>query len=622
VGGHGLASLLESGQKERERKRVRKKPEGTRRDQKKKKPHLLARQGATIAMEHHPPQPTARAPGGRHVQGTVNELGGWLPAELQKEILSFLPLSVMFVLLRVRARGLWDLRSRPELWPQSVLLSHAPSQHTQLLLQALGIKVHSLIVSDVAEWERAGTLLPSLDVRELALLSVERAGGPWAAGARKPLCYLQDLPPGGLGGARLHRLYLGRAPQLRSLHGLRQLAPSLAELQLEHCSSLQDISELALLPDLRCAKFAYIRPAFGLASLQRSATRLRALSLSHCPFLTQAEALARLPCLEELELASCSNLRDLGFLAGHPSLRRLSLRDLWIPDLSSWLPTLPRLEYLQIDSCHALATLNTGGRTLPGLRVLVVLDCSSLQTLQLPHCAPRLEFLHVRLVPQLGKALLGSAPWPRLPALRRVDLGDLEPPGRSLDFLAASPHLHTLRLRYPAAGCTFRGCPFTHTPDLGPLAACRKLRVLSLAPALGSIEPSGLGLRPELRELELRGLVYAPLPALLCLPNLCVLRLQTTQVTLSLGALATLAKLETLDLSGSVGLAVVRGLASLRRLRRVYVTGCASLCFIENLDLLRARGVGFTGLPDTYPFRRGPPPHRGGVGAKRRLTLD
>eukprot|EP00808_Paulinella_micropora_P026751 g68938.t1 len=449
-----------------------------------------------------------------------------------------------------------------------------------------------LFIGSVAEWERAGGLLPSLNVRELALLSALHASGPPAAGPRGPLCYLRELPPGGLGGARLRRLYLGRAPQLRSLHGLHVLAPRLAELQLEHCSSLQDISSLALLPELRCVRLSHIRPAFSLGSLQRSAARLRTLSLRHCPLLSQAEALARWPDLEELGLASCSSLRGLGFLAGHPRLRRLVLRGLWTPDLGSLLSTLPQLEYLHVENCPAVATLNAGEPGLPRLRVLRAADP------------------------------LGRTPWPRLPELRNVDLGDLEPPGHSLDFLAGVPHLHTLRLRYPAAGCASRDCPLTHAPDLRPLAACRGLRVLSLLPALGSIEPSGLGLLPELRELELRGLVYAPLAALLCLPNLRALRLQTTQVTLSLAALAPLAALASLDLSGSGGLAVLKGLASLRHLRQVRVSGCFSLCFIERLDLLQARGVDLVGLPDTYPFRHIPAAEapRPGARAKRRLA--
>eukprot|EP00808_Paulinella_micropora_P018039 g2631.t1 len=87
-------------------------------------------------------------------------------------------------------------------------------------------------------------------------------------------------------------------------------------------------------------------------------------------------------------------------------------------------------------------------------------------------------------------------------------------------------------------------------------------------------------------------------------------------------ALAPLAALASLDLSGSGGLAVLKGLASLRHLRQVRVSGCFSLCFIERLDLLQARGVDLVGLPDTYPFRHTPAAAeapRPGARAKRRL---
>ena len=167
---------------------------------------------------------------------------------------------------------------------------------------------------------------------------------------------------------RLARLDL-YLTNLTTVRALRELG-FLRALDLSGCSSLKDISDLAVLANLE------------------------SLSLSACSGLTEIEALRRLPGLKALNLSGCTALADFAPLAG-----------------------LTRLESLNLSGCPTLSDAAVLG-SLGNLRTLNLSGCVALSNLQPLELLRRLD----SLVLSRCTELVELKPLRKLRALSRLDL--------------------------------------------------------------------------------------------------------------------------------------------------------------------------------------------------------
>jgi hypothetical protein len=119
---------------------------------------------------------------------------------------------------------------------------------------------------------------------------------------------------------RLTRLSLARIWKLRAD-------------DLSFLAGMHELSELQLI-QLRHERILGLDAAPALATLE----------LSHCPKLASVGALPRQ--LSKLKIGSCPRLRDLSFLAGHPSLQFLYAD---VVSSFAFVPTLERLSYIGFE---------------------------------------------------------------------------------------------------------------------------------------------------------------------------------------------------------------------------------------------------------------------------------
>ncbi|XP_034197301.1 putative disease resistance protein RGA1 [Prunus dulcis] len=184
---------------------------------------------------------------------------------------------------------------------------------------------------------------------------------------------------------------------------------NLKEIRLSHCEECEEVPPLGHLPNLRHVKFEYMDKLkcvvveFYGAALFPS---LKTLVFNNCPALIEWKE-AAFPCLEELTLLNCRELRNAP--SHFPSLQKLKIRNIdqvmAIENICSQLTTLTHLE---IRGATELTRLPVGMlENNHNLRVLHIDDCNKLshlpdelhalrllEGLTLENC-PSLEFIPI-----------------------------------------------------------------------------------------------------------------------------------------------------------------------------------------------------------------------------------
>ncbi|XP_034199922.1 uncharacterized protein LOC117615052 isoform X1 [Prunus dulcis] len=167
---------------------------------------------------------------------------------------------------------------------------------------------------------------------------------------------------------------------------------NLKEIRLSHCEECEEVPPLGHLPNLRHVKFEYmdklkcVGVEFYGAALFPS---LKTLVFNNCPALIEWKE-AAFPCLEELTLLNCRELRNAP--SRFPSLQKLEIRNIdqvmAIENICSQLTTLTHLE---IRGATELTRLPVGMlENNHNLRVLHIDDCNKLS-----HLPDELHVLHL-----------------------------------------------------------------------------------------------------------------------------------------------------------------------------------------------------------------------------------